>query len=204
MDTNFTLKSPPRNAPKGQRHKRSSSFSAIEDSHSVHWISPSVFKHADKKSAGPYLFTLAEMFSASSVVAAKPKGKRCRNEASNAPKYKSKKVKREEMKATSNQFITLKKPSRPESQCMRLSYILSNDPYNVLSISPGATKSVIKKIYKKRAIELHPDKGGDKEEFVRLRNAYEILVDDRKRKVYEEHGMEGIGKMNNGLLYDNL
>ena len=57
--------------------------------------------------------------------------------------------------------------------------ILNNDPYNVLEISPKANRRTIKRAYKKRAVEVHPDKGGSSDDFIRLRRAYEILMDDK-------------------------
>jgi len=39
----------------------------------------------------------------------------------------------------------------------------------------------------------HPDKGGDPEEFKRISRAYEVLVDPRKRAVYDEYGEEVSG-----------
>ena len=179
MEPNFTLRAPTKETTKRLKNKRSSSFSIIEDNHSVHWISPSVFKRSNKKTTRPYLFTLAEVFKESSVVPTKPKAKRRRNEPSNAIKHKSKRVKKNEVKTAPKDFIILSRQSKAKGQSLRLSYILNNDPYNVLNVNPEATKSIIKNIYKKRAIELHPDKGGDKEEFIKLKTAYEILVDDK-------------------------
>jgi DnaJ homolog subfamily A member 2 len=36
----------------------------------------------------------------------------------------------------------------------------------------------------------HPDKGGDAERFKRINKAYEILKDEKKREIYDEHGEE--------------
>ena len=36
----------------------------------------------------------------------------------------------------------------------------------------------------------HPDKGGDTEKFKRINKAYEVLKDEEKRKIYDEHGEE--------------
>ncbi|MDR3737671.1 MAG: DnaJ domain-containing protein [Terracidiphilus sp.] len=38
--------------------------------------------------------------------------------------------------------------------------------------------------------QAHPDKGGDAERFKRINKAYEILKDEEKRRIYDEHGEE--------------
>ncbi len=62
------------------------------------------------------------------------------------------------------------------------------DPYNVLGVSPNATKAEIKAAYKKRAKEAHPDKGGDADEFSRVGKSYKLLTDDRAREQYDKTG----------------
>lgn len=68
--------------------------------------------------------------------------------------------------------------------------------YEILEVSQTATKSEIKKSYRKLAMKFHPDKNqGDKEAedmFKRLNEAYEILSDDEKRKIYDTYGKEGL------------
>ncbi|KAH8090072.1 hypothetical protein JL720_6370 [Aureococcus anophagefferens] len=39
---------------------------------------------------------------------------------------------------------------------------------------------------------MHPDKGGDPEEFKKLQAAYEVLSDEEKRAIYDQHGLEGL------------
>jgi len=48
-------------------------------------------------------------------------------------------------------------------------------PRDVLGVGPRATAEEIRLAYKKRALECHPDKGGDPDMFVKVRNAYEVL-----------------------------
>lgn len=60
--------------------------------------------------------------------------------------------------------------------------------YNILEVEPTATKSEIKKAYRKLVIKYHPDKSDDplaKEKFQQVQAAYEILSDDSKRKDYD-------------------
>lgn len=42
------------------------------------------------------------------------------------------------------------------------------------------------------ARRLHPDKGGDPEEFKKVTHAYEVLSDPEKREVYDNYGEEGL------------
>lgn len=48
--------------------------------------------------------------------------------------------------------------------------------YDILGVSPKATKQEIKKAYRKLAFMYHPDKGGDKDKFIKIQNAYEELM----------------------------
>jgi len=71
--------------------------------------------------------------------------------------------------------------------------------YNTLGVPKSATASDIKKAYRRMAIQKHPDKGGDPEEFKKLQEAYEVLSDDDKRRVYDQFGKEGLeGNMGAG------
>lgn len=55
-----------------------------------------------------------------------------------------------------------------------------NSAYAILGISSDATDGEIKKAYRIIAMQCHPDKGGDKEDFQELHNAYEKIMDQRK------------------------
>ncbi|XP_036332231.1 dnaJ homolog subfamily B member 6-like [Rhagoletis pomonella] len=64
------------------------------------------------------------------------------------------------------------------------------DYYKILDISRNATESEVKKAYKKLALKWHPDKNPDNLEeankrFRELSEAYEVLSDARKRKIYD-------------------
>merc|ERR1719230_1511957 len=52
--------------------------------------------------------------------------------------------------------------------------------YAILGVSSSATDVEIKKAYRLIAMQCHPDKGGDKEEFQQLHDAYEKIMEQRR------------------------
>ena len=70
------------------------------------------------------------------------------------------------------------------------------DYYEILGVSKSATAEEIKKAYRKKAIEYHPDKNpGDKaaeENFKEAAEAYEVLSDAQKRQRYDQFGHAGV------------
>ncbi|KAJ9148379.1 DnaJ-domain-containing protein [Pleurostoma richardsiae] len=66
--------------------------------------------------------------------------------------------------------------------------------YDELSVKPDASQDEIKKAYRKAALKWHPDKNKDNpdaaEKFKECSQAYEILSDPEKRKVYDQFGLE--------------
>ncbi len=67
----------------------------------------------------------------------------------------------------------------------------SRDYYDILDVSRTATEDEIKAAYRKLARKLHPDvnKAPDaQEKFTELREAYEVLSDEKKRRVYDRVG----------------
>jgi len=52
--------------------------------------------------------------------------------------------------------------------------------HDILGVKPGATEEEVKKAYRKKAIETHPDKGGKEEDFQKVNEAYEILTGKRQ------------------------
>lgn len=71
------------------------------------------------------------------------------------------------------------------------------DYYEVLDVAKTATAEEIKKAYRKKAIQYHPDKNpGDKaaeEKFKEAAEAYEVLSDPQKRARYDQYGFAGMG-----------
>lgn len=68
------------------------------------------------------------------------------------------------------------------------------DYYEVLGVGKSASADEIKKAFRKKAIEFHPDKeGGDEAKFKEVNEAYEVLKDDKKRQRYDQFGHAGVG-----------
>ncbi len=71
------------------------------------------------------------------------------------------------------------------------------DYYEVLGVSKNATAEEIKKAYRQKAIQFHPDKNpGDKaseEKFKEAAEAYEILSSPEKKQRYDQFGHAGMG-----------
>lgn len=66
------------------------------------------------------------------------------------------------------------------------------DFYKTLGVSREASQDEIKKAYRKLAIQYHPDKNADNPEaekkFKEISEAYEVLSDENKRKMYDQYG----------------
>lgn len=69
---------------------------------------------------------------------------------------------------------------------------IETELYEVLGVEATATQDEIKKAYRKLALQHHPDKGGDPEEFKKLNGAYEILSNPEKRAIYDNSGKTGL------------
>ncbi len=68
------------------------------------------------------------------------------------------------------------------------------DYYEVLGVAKGASDDEIKKAFRRKAVELHPDKdGGDEAKFKEVGEAYEVLKDSQKRQRYDQFGHAGVG-----------
>jgi molecular chaperone DnaJ len=70
------------------------------------------------------------------------------------------------------------------------------DYYEVLGVDKNATADEIKKAYRKKAIQFHPDKNpGNKEaeeNFKEAAEAYDVLSNPQKRQRYDQFGFSGV------------
>ena len=81
--------------------------------------------------------------------------------------------------------------------------ICGEDYYKLLGVKRNASKAEIRRAFKKLSLKYHPDKNKDnpekaKAKFVKIANAYEVLSDDKLRKIYDEHGEEGVKQHQQG------
>eukprot|EP00290_Baffinella_frigidus_P036158 CAMPEP_0180302042 /NCGR_PEP_ID=MMETSP0988-20121125/23967_1 /TAXON_ID=697907 /ORGANISM="non described non described, Strain CCMP2293" /LENGTH=79 /DNA_ID=CAMNT_0022282953 /DNA_START=178 /DNA_END=413 /DNA_ORIENTATION=+ len=74
---------------------------------------------------------------------------------------------------------------------------MGKDYYAVLGCAKDAGEKEIKKAYKKQAMRWHPDKNPEKQEeaevkFKEIAEAYDVLSDEKKRKIFDQFGEEGL------------
>ena len=88
---------------------------------------------------------------------------------------------------------------------------MKEDYYEILGISKSASAAEIKKAYRKKAIEFHPDKNpGDtsaEAKFKKAAEAYEILGNEEKRSRYDQYGhaaFEGGQGFGGGMNMDDI
>ncbi|BFP42279.1 molecular chaperone DnaJ [Flavobacteriaceae bacterium GF1] len=88
---------------------------------------------------------------------------------------------------------------------------MKEDYYDILGLSKGASAAEIKKAYRKKALEYHPDKNpGDakaEEMFKKAAEAYEVLSDPDKRAKYDQFGhaaFEGGGFGGGGMNMEDI
>lgn len=79
---------------------------------------------------------------------------------------------------------------------------MPTDYYDILGVSKGASQEEIKRAYRKKAHEHHPDKGGDEATFKKVNEAYQVLSDTQKRQAYDRFGEAGVNGNGGGGGFD--
>ncbi len=78
---------------------------------------------------------------------------------------------------------------------MSMKQDMAEDFYQLLGVSRDADAGAIKKAFRQRARELHPDVNDApdaEDQFRRVTEAYEVLSDDERRSIYDRYGAEGL------------
>jgi len=72
----------------------------------------------------------------------------------------------------------------------------NKDFYAILGVERDVSPEELKKAFRRKALELHPDRNRDRadaeEQFKRLNEAYSVLSDPDKRARYDRFGVEGV------------
>jgi molecular chaperone DnaJ len=77
--------------------------------------------------------------------------------------------------------------------------------YEILGIKENSSQEEIKKVYRKLAIQHHPDKGGDESMFKEINEAYENIGDPQKRSQYDQNRKNPFfGRRNGGPSFDDI
>jgi molecular chaperone DnaJ len=83
---------------------------------------------------------------------------------------------------------------------------VQRDYYEILSIEKTADGEEVKRAYRRMAMKYHPDRNpGDTQAEVKFKEcaeAYEVLSDDSKRKVYDQFGHEGLKRGGGPATHD--
>jgi len=75
---------------------------------------------------------------------------------------------------------------------------MPDDYYEILDVGQDASEKEIKKAYRKKAMQYHPDRNPDdpdaEQKFKQAAEAYDVLSDAQKRQRYDRYGHAGLGQ----------
>jgi len=117
---------------------------------------------------------------------------------------KKKTTKKEETKSKVKSDAAQGGNSDSSSNKLLEEIIRQDDFYDVLGVSKSASDREIKKAYRKRCVQTHPDKtSGDRRAFDKVAEAYDVLSDSSKRQTYNQFGKAGLDPTNpnNGAAF---
>lgn len=78
---------------------------------------------------------------------------------------------------------------------------MGRDYYKILGVARSASADELRKAYRKLALKFHPDKNkepGAEDKFKDINLAYEVLSDEKKRKMYDQFGEAGMNGQSGG------
>lgn len=76
----------------------------------------------------------------------------------------------------------------------------TKDYYEILGAKEDATRSEIERLYKRKAVQHHPDRGGDEEEMKTLNEAYGILKEEGSRRTYDAERQAASGDESESMI----